>query len=94
MSASSSTRISTAASSVRSFFCISASSASAWASVRGKPSKISPCRPAAPSSCSAISPMTMSSLTRSPRAMMAAALLPSSVPEDLAARSMSPVESC
>ena len=37
--------------------------------------------------------MTMSSVTRSPRAITSATRLPISVPEVLAARSMSPVES-
>ena len=83
ISASSSTRISTTASRNLPLAAISASSASAWARVRGKPSKIRPCLPASPSSCSAIRPMTMSSVTRSPRAITSATRLPISVPGGL-----------
>mmetsp|Transcript_22859 Transcript_22859/g.38201 ORF Transcript_22859/g.38201 Transcript_22859/m.38201 type:complete len:241 (+) Transcript_22859:241-963(+) len=67
-------------------------SASACARVRGKPSKMKPPF-LSPSSCSRIRPITISSVTSSPRSMTSATFLPISVPEVFAARSMSPVES-
>src|ERR1700704_2165567 len=93
VSAFSSTSISITRSS---FLPVSASiwsSALAWASVRGKPSRMNP---PAQSGCairSRIRPTISASGTSSPLSMMPLDFLPSSLPEATAARSMSPVES-
>jgi hypothetical protein len=70
---------------------IFASSASAWGTVRGKPSRTNPSAASSVWSRSAITPMITSSGTRSPRSMYSSACLPTSVPSLTAARRMSPV---
>ena len=92
-SASSSTSISTTASRLSPSAARRLVSASACASVRGKPSKINPFA-LTEFNCSRISPITMSSVTSAPRAITSATISPISVPLSLAARSMSPVLSC
>src|SRR5229473_6304181 len=93
VSAFSSTSISTTRSS---FLPVSASiwsSALAWASVRGKPSRMKPLAQSACAIRSRIRPTISASGTSSPFSMMPLAFLPSWLPEATAARSMSPVES-
>ena len=69
------------------------SSATACPNVRGNPSKIKP--PAfASDSFSRIKPITMSSVTKSPRAITSATFRPISLPLLLASRNISPVDSC
>ncbi len=76
------------------FSASSRSSASACATVRGKPSKITPrSRTSGWSSRSETTPITTSSGTSLPSSMIALAFSPTSVPAFTAARSMSPVES-
>ena len=66
---------------------------SACATVRGKPSRMTPLAQSGLSMRSAIMPRMMSSETSSPRSMISFACMPSSVPASMAARSMSPVDS-
>jgi hypothetical protein len=68
------------------------SSAVACATVRGKPSRMNPFRASERSSRSRTIPIITSSLTSSPRSMIALARMPMSVPSWTAARSISPVE--
>src|SRR3954451_10459359 len=75
----------------RSTFFSAASSASACWSVRGKPSRRKPSAVSASASRSRITPMMISSGTRSPRSMYSFACLPRSVWFLTAWRSMSPV---
>src|SRR6476646_2339206 len=70
------------------------SSATAWGSVRGKPSRSTPALVSAPPRRSLNIAMIRSSETRSPRAITAFASSPSGVPSRTAARSMSPVAMC
>src|SRR6478735_8239672 len=67
------------------------SSAWAWASVRGKPSRMNPPSVSGADRRSRNMPMITSSGTRSPRAMISLATRPSSLPSRTASRSMSPV---
>ena len=89
-SSASGTTISTTISGSRSFTI--SSSAAAWATVRGNPSSTNPLRASLWSSRSRTIPIITSSLTSSPRAMIALARLPISVPLCTASRRMSPVE--
>src|SRR5215210_4994303 len=91
-SASSSTSSSITWSSFRPRSASSRSSASAWARVRGYPSKIAPLA-AAESSRSPISALTIASLTNWPAAITALASAPIGLPLATASRSMSPVDS-
>ena len=70
-----------------------ASSASACATVRGKPSRMKPCLASGSSMRSLMMPTTISSETSAPDSITALALRPIGVPAATAARSMSPVES-
>ena len=69
-------------------------SASAWLSLRGKPSSRNPSRASASPIRSMIMPTITSSGTSSPASMYRLASMPSSVPSATCARSMSPVEMC
>ena len=91
---SGSTSMSSAASSGRSNLESSASRATAWADVRGKPSRMKPFSVSASCKRSVTKPMITSSGTRSPASMYDFAFCPSGVPAFTAARSMSPVEMC
>mmetsp|Transcript_14054 Transcript_14054/g.46875 ORF Transcript_14054/g.46875 Transcript_14054/m.46875 type:complete len:206 (+) Transcript_14054:357-974(+) len=71
-----------------------ASSARAWASVRGKPSRMKPFAQSAARMRSSMMPITSASETSSPRFITLSASTPTGVPSATAARSMSPVESC
>ena len=67
--------------------------ASAWGTVRGKPSSTKPrVRVSSRSRRSSTMPTMMSSGSSSPALMYSSALRPNSVPSRTAARSMSPVE--
>src|SRR5882724_2017866 len=93
ISAFSSTSISTTRSSFLPVLVSISSSALAWASVRGKPSRMKPLAASGWAMRSWIRPTISASGTSSPFSMMPLAFLPSSLPEATAARSMSPVES-
>ncbi|MNC85171.1 hypothetical protein D3C83_07560 [compost metagenome] len=69
-----------------------ASSASAWATVRGKPSSTNPQRASGRSSRSRTMAIIVSSSTRSPRSMRALASSATGLPSRIASRRMSPVE--
>ena len=71
-----------------------ASTASAWFSVRGYPSRMKPSAQSAWSIRSETIALTMSSETRLPESITALAFSPTSDWAVTAARSMSPVESC
>ena len=76
------------------FLCANiASSASACAILRGKPSRMKPFLQSSSSIRSEIIPTTTSSGTKSPRAIISFACLPISVSAATAARNISPVES-
>ena len=70
---------------------MASSSASAWPTLRGKPSSRKPSCAASLSTHSRITPMMTSSGTRSPLSMYSLAFWPSSVPSFTALRRMSPV---
>ena len=91
---SGSTSTSSAASSGRPSLDSSASSATACADVRGKPSRMKPFSVSGSCRRSVTRPMMTSSGTRSPASMKDFAFCPSGVPAFTAARSMSPVEMC
>src|SRR6202522_3806953 len=74
--------------------CRISSSFSACGIVRGNPSKMNPQVQSGRFSRSSTIPSTISSGTRSPRAMIGLASKPSSVPRVTASRNMSPVERC
>ena len=70
------------------------SKALAWATVRGKPSKMKPLEQSAALTRSLMIPITILSLTSCPASMTAFAFLPISVPESTVSLNMSPVDNC
>ena len=84
----------TSISSTTSSFTPASFMASAWAIVRGKPSKRKPFVQSGCSRRSLTRPMMMSSPTRPPESITCLAARPMAVPAFTAARSMSPVEIC
>src|SRR4029453_10084736 len=92
VSSSSGTRNFTAADTESPLSARSLSSASAWAIVRGNPSRMNPRRGAGWAIRSRIRSTIRSSETRSPRSMMAWAFCPSGVFSRTAVRRISPVE--
>src|SRR6476646_6393159 len=93
-SASSSTSSSSTASSLMPLVASSRSSASACATVRGKPSRIKPFAASEWSIRLAMTDTTTSSGTSSPRSMMCLTRSPEAVPSATASRSISPVDNC